>query len=78
MYPIPFVDVWGLNTNPGPDVERRAQYGRGQEPSQEMAMKGEITKKGQVPVTGVVSSVIVLLYPTRNFLGLFPTVFMIL
>ena len=52
------------NTDPRPNVEGHPQHSGGQESPQEMDLKCEVSKKGQVSIARIVGAVIMLLDPT--------------
>jgi len=52
------------DTDPRPNVEGDPQHGGGEKSLQEMRIKGQMPKKREVPITGIVCLVIVLLDPT--------------
>lgn len=57
--------------NPRPDVKRHPEHRRCKESLEEVNVKGEIAKKGQVTVAGIVTPIFVPLYPSRNILDAF-------
>lgn len=52
-----------------PDVEGHPQHSSSQKSPQEMDVKGEMAKIGEIAIAWIISPVIVFLNPTRNFLN---------